>query len=158
MGVKFLLASFLGVFEGTVMVIGLLLQTFVNDFLIRNFSLKVSLLLLPFVLLMFTAAALFSGYYFGYSLPNEYFIWFFLFITLSNLFTKTLREATENPIFKLFFMPLDREIRFDAQAKIEGIFVEMTRAIGGGLILLFGLIVLLMAVNIFYLYYFFQNN
>jgi len=134
------LASFLGVFEGTVMVIGLLLQAFVNDFLIRNFSLKVSLLLLPFVLLMFTAAALFSGYYFGYSLPNDYFIWFFLFITLSNLFTKTLREATENPIFKLFFMPLDRDIRFDAQAKIEGIFVEMTRAVGGGLILLFGLI------------------
>jgi len=134
------LASFLGVFEGTVMVIGLLLQTFVNDFLIKNFSLKVSLLLLPLVLLMFTAAALFSGYYFGFTLPNEYFIWFFLFITLSNLFTKTLREATESPIFKLFFMPLDKHIRFDAQAKIEGIFVEMARAIGGGLILLFGLI------------------
>ncbi len=134
------LASFLGVFEGTVMVIGLLLQTFANDFLIRNFSLKVSLLLLPLVLLMFTAAALFSGYYFGFTLPNEYFIWFFLFITLSNLFTKTLREATESPIFKLFFMPLDKHIRFDAQAKIEGIFVEMARAIGGGLILLFGLI------------------
>lgn len=134
------LASFLGVFEGTIMVISLLLQTFVNEFLIRNFSLRISILLLPVILLTFTAAALFSGYYFGYTLPNEYFIWFFLFITLSNLFTKILREATENPILKLFLMPLYKKIHLDTQAKIEGIFVEATRAIGGGLILLFGLI------------------
>ena len=134
------LASFLGVFEGTVMVISLLLQTFVNDFLIRNFSLKVSILLLPFILLIFTGAALFSGYYFGYTLPNEYFIWFFLFITLSNLFTKILRDATESPILKLFILPLYKQIHLDTQAKIEGILVETTRAIGGGLILLFGLI------------------
>ncbi len=134
------LASFLGVFEGTVMVISLLLQTFVNDFLIRNFSLKVSILLLPFILLVFTGAALFSGYYFGYTLPNEYFIWFFLFITLSNLFTKILRDATESPILKLFILPVYKKIHLDTQAKIEGILVETTRAIGGGLILLFGLI------------------
>lgn len=132
------LASFLAVFEGSVMVIIFLLQSFVNDALIRTFGLKTPILILPFLLLAFTIFAIFSGHIFGYEIASPQFIWFFLFITLSNLFTKTLREATENPIFKLFFMPLDKNIRFDAQARIEGTFLELSRAIGGGLILLFG--------------------
>ncbi len=141
------LASFLGVFEGSVMIIGLFLQTFVNDPLIRNFGLRTPILILPFLLLIFTSLAIFSGHYFGYTLENDQFIWFFLFVVISNLFTKTLREATENPIFKLFFMPLDKRIRFDAQAKIEGIFVEFARATAAGLILLLGFLPTFKLIN-----------
>ncbi len=132
------LASFLGVFEGSVMILGLLIQTFVNERLMSMYGLRTTLLILPLILLVFTGLALFSGHYFGFDVFNSNFIWFFLFISISALFTRTLREATENPVFKLFFMPLDNRIRFDVQAKVEGMVNEFARAMGGAIIFLLG--------------------
>lgn len=132
------LASFLGVFEGFIMVLSLLLQTFVNEKLLSMYGIKTSLLLLPIILFLFTGLALASGYIFGFNVSSPEFIWFFLFIALSKLFVTTLREATENPVFKLFFMPLDSRIRFDIQTKIEGTINEFSRALSGGVILLLG--------------------
>jgi hypothetical protein len=132
------LASFLGVFEGSIMILSLLIQTFVNERILSMYGMKTSMLILPLILAIFTGLALFAGYFFGFSLSSSSFIWFFLFIALSKLFVTTLREATENPVFKLFFMPLDSRIRFDIQTKIEGTINELSRALSGGIILLLG--------------------
>jgi ATP:ADP antiporter, AAA family len=132
------LASFLGVFEGSIMILSLLLQTFVNEKLLSMYGMKITLVILPLILFIFTGLAIFAGSVFGYSISNPEFIWFFLFIALSKLFVTTLREATENPVFKLFFMPLDSRIRFDIQTKIEGTVNEFSRAFTGGVILLLG--------------------
>jgi len=132
------LASFLGVFEGSIMVLSLLIQTFVNKRLLSMYGMKTSLLILPVVLFVFVGLAIFAGSIFGYDVSNPDFIWFFLFIALSKLFVTTLREAIENPVFKLFFMPLDSRIRFDIQTKIEGVINELSRAVVGGIILLLG--------------------
>lgn len=134
------LASFLGVVEGSIMVLSLLIQTFVNDRLISMYGIRSSLLILPIILFGFTGLALTAGYLYGFNVTSPEFIWFFLFISLSKVFITTLREATENPVFKLFFMPLDSRIRFDIQTKIEGTINELSRALSGGLILLLGLI------------------
>jgi AAA family ATP:ADP antiporter len=134
------LASFLGVFEGSIMILSLLIQTFVNERLFSMYGLRTSLLMLPLILFLFTIAAIVAGEYFGFDVSNPNFIWFFLFIALSKMFVTTLREATENPVFKLFFMPLDSRVRFDIQTKIEGTINELSRALSGGLILLFGLL------------------
>jgi ATP/ADP translocase len=133
------LASFLGVFEGSIMILSLLIQTFVNERLLSMYGLKTSLLILPLILFLFTVAAIATGQFFGFDVSSPTFIWFFLFVALSKMFVTTLREATENPVFKLFFMPLDSRIRFDIQTKIEGTINELSRALSGGLILLFGL-------------------
>jgi ATP:ADP antiporter, AAA family len=132
------LASFLGVFEGSIMILSLLIQTFVNEKLLSMYGIKITLVILPLILFIFTGLAIFAGSVFGYSITNPDFIWFFLFIALSKLFVTTLREATENPVFKLFFMPLDSRIRFDIQTKIEGTVNEFSRALTGGVILLLG--------------------
>ncbi len=132
------LASFLGVFEGSIMILSLLIQTFVNERLLSMYGMKTSLIILPLILFIFTGLALFSGYFFGFDVTDTNFIWFFLFVALSKLFVSTLREATENPVFKLFFMPLDSRIRFDIQTKIEGTVNEFSRALNGGIILLLG--------------------
>lgn len=132
------LASFLGVFEGSIMVLGLMIQTFINERLLTMYGMKTSLLILPFILVVFTGLAISAGYLFGFDVANSNFIWFFLFIALSRLFVSTLRDATESPVFKLFFMPLDSRIRFDIQTKIEGTVNELSRFLSGGLILLLG--------------------
>ncbi len=132
------LASFLGVFEGSIMVLSLIIQTFVNERLLSMYGMKTSLLVLPVVLLLFTGLAIFAGHFFGFDVTNPNFLWFFLFVALSKLFVSTLREAMESPVFKLFFMPLDSRIRFDIQTKIEGTINEFSRAFSGGVILLLG--------------------
>lgn len=132
------LASFLGVFEGSIMILSLLIQTFANERILSMYGIRTSLLLLPIILIVFTGLGLTAGYVYGFDVSNPEFIWFFLFIALSKLFVTTLREATENPVFKLFFMPLDSRVRFDIQTKIEGTINEFSRALSGGVILLLG--------------------
>lgn len=134
------LLSFISVIEGSVLVVGLLVQTFVNERLISMYGLRTTLLVLPVILSIFTALALFSGYYFGYDISGTSFIWFFLFITISKLFTSSLRDAMENPVFKLFFMPLEDKVRFDIQTKVEGVVNEFSRLFAGALIFTLGLI------------------
>jgi ATP:ADP antiporter, AAA family len=132
------LASFLGVFEGSIMILSLLMQTLANEKILTMYGIKTSLFLLPVILFIFTILALASAYLFGFDVSSPEFIWFFLFVALSKLFITTLRESTENPVFKLFFMPIDSRIRFDVQIKVEGTVNELSRALAGGLIFLLG--------------------
>lgn len=134
------LVNFISTIEWSILVVGLLIQTFVNEKLISMYGLKTTLLVLPVILSIFTALAIFSGFYFGYIESATNFIWFFLFVTISKLFTSSLRDAMENPVFKLFFMPLDDKVRFDIQTKIEGLVNESSRLIAGALIFLLGLL------------------
>lgn len=133
------LLSFISTIEGSILVLGLLIQTFVNERLISMYGLRTTLLVLPIILTVFTLLALGSGYFFGYDIGSANFIWFFLFITTSKLFTQSLREAMENPTFKLFFMPLDDKVRFDIQTRVEGMVNEFSRLMGGAMIFLLGL-------------------
>ncbi|MEO1054658.1 MAG: HEAT repeat domain-containing protein, partial [Bacteroidota bacterium] len=132
------LRNFLATFNGSILVLGFLLQTFVNDKIIGVYGLKVSLLILPIILVVFTIASAVSGSFFGFSVTDspDTFIWFFLFISLSRLFNYSLRDSLENPTFKLYFMPLDNRVRFDIQTKVEGVINESARLLAGLLILL----------------------
>ncbi|MBL6449993.1 HEAT repeat domain-containing protein [Fulvivirga sp. 29W222] len=130
------LRNFLAIFNGSILILGLLLQTFVNDRIIGEYGLKISLLILPVILALFTIGAIVAGNVFGYTIgAGTAFIWFFLFIALSRLFNFSLRDSLENPTFKLYFMPLDNRIRFDIQAKVEGVVNEASRFIAGVVII-----------------------
>lgn len=132
------LVSFLGIFHGSIMILSLLMQTFVNDKLISMYGLKTALLVLPVVLFLLTIAAIIVGSTIGVIPGTPEFAWFFLFIAISKLFMDSLKEALENPSFKFFFMPLDIRIRFDIQAKVEGVVNESSRFIASAIILVLG--------------------
>lgn len=128
--------NFLAVFNGSILILSFLLQTFVNEKIISNYGLKASLSILPVILIVFTVAAVVSGLLFGYGPEKDTaFIWFFLFIALSRLFNFSLRDSLENPTFKIFFMPLDNRIRFDVQTKVEGLGNETARFMAGAFML-----------------------
>ncbi len=130
------LRNFLAFFTLAVLILGLLMQTFVNDKIISEYGLKVTLTILPVILLVFTVGAIVAGTVFGYQASGEAsFIWFFLLIAVSRLFNFSLRDSLENPTFKLYFMPLDNRIRFNIQTKVEGVVNESARLLAGGLIL-----------------------
>ena len=127
------LRNFLATFHLGYLILSFIMQTFVNDKIIGVYGLKVALFILPVIVGFFTICAIVAGTIFGYSpidAPTT-FIWFFLFIAITRLFNYSIRDALENPTFKLFFMPLDASKRFDAQTKVEGVVNETSRLFAG---------------------------
>jgi ATP:ADP antiporter, AAA family len=136
------LANFLAYFNGSIYLVSLLMQTFVNDRVLSNYGLRVSLFILPIVLVIFAVASIVSGLAIG-TTPEAnpaLFVFFFLFIALTRWFNWMLRDSLETPVFKLFFIPIDLKFRFGIQSKVEGVINESGRFLAGGII--FGLSVL----------------
>ena len=131
------LRNFFAIFHGSILVLGLLLQTFINEKIISEYGMKISLMIQPIILAVFTIAVIAVSRFFGIvnAENSETFIYFFLFIALSRLFNFSLRDSLENPVFKLYFMPLDNSERFDIQTKVEGVVNETARFVAGLLIL-----------------------
>ena len=145
------LLKFIAFFSGTILIFSFLFQTFLNDRIIANYGLKISLLILPVVLSVFVVATIFVGLLIGFQPSSQEFIWFFLFVALSKLFVSFLRDAMENPAFKLYFMPLDSTIRFDIQTKVEGVVNEFAKAVAGGVILALGVFAYFNSLNYYYI-------
>jgi AAA family ATP:ADP antiporter len=133
------LRNFFAIFNGSILILGLILQTFVNEKIISEYGLKVSLMIQPIILAIFTFCVIAVGKTFGYNImeAGDNFLFFFLFVALSRLFNFSLRDSLENPVFKLYFMPLDNSERFDIQTKVEGVVNETARFLAG--LLIFGL-------------------
>lgn len=127
------LSDFLSFFSGIVMVMSFFIQSFVNDFIIGRFGLKVALMVMPLILILFTVGSLISGHIYGYEVKTDEFILFFMFIVGAKAFTSSLKDALENPAFKLFFLPLDVKIRFDIQTRIEGVVNEFATLVAGAM-------------------------
>lgn len=128
------LAQFLGVFMGTLMVITLLIKAFVYSKLMKTYGLKVALLISPAILGIFTLIALAIGNFYGYAAGTAGFTLFFLLIVSSKLFTKSLKDAIENPSSKVLYQTLDENIRYDVQARIDGTVNELA-AFSSGLLM-----------------------
>ncbi|HMX01816.1 MAG TPA: HEAT repeat domain-containing protein [Cyclobacteriaceae bacterium] len=127
------LTNFNAFFMGAVYVLSLVMQTFINNRIIGTYGLRISLLILPFVLAVFSVGGIITGFAFGFdkAASPAGFIYFFLFVAMSRLFNWTLRDSLENPVFKLFFIPLDGRLRFNIQARVEGVVNESARFVGG---------------------------
>ncbi|MGK7389456.1 MAG: Npt1/Npt2 family nucleotide transporter [Candidatus Cyclobacteriaceae bacterium M2_1C_046] len=130
------LPTFLSLFEATVVIFSFLFQTFITDKVITLYGLKVSLLINPILVGMLTAAAFLTGSFFGYTTASGAMIFFFMAIAMSKLFVSSLKDALDGPAFKLYFLPIDKRIRFDVQTKIEGVVTALASLIAGGLIIL----------------------
>ncbi|MEP0114356.1 HEAT repeat domain-containing protein [Reichenbachiella sp.] len=127
------LRTFLSFTNGTVMVLSFIIQSFINDIIIGKYGLRVSLMVMPLILALFTLGAIFSGHLFVYDIKTDDFLFFFIFLVVGKVFTSSLKDALENPAFKLFFLPFDVKIRFDIQSRIEGVVNEIAVLAAGAL-------------------------
>lgn len=132
------LPIFLSLFEATVVVFGFIFGLFVTDRVQEDYGLRVSLIINPLLLLIFTGAAAGLGLLFGYTDPetNTNVVFFFIAVAMSKLFVNSLRDALDTPVFKFYYVPIDKSIKLDAQTKLEGIVTATATAIAGGLIVL----------------------
>ncbi|MCK9206209.1 MAG: hypothetical protein M0P66_03780, partial [Salinivirgaceae bacterium] len=141
------LAKYLGFFTGSMMIFTFIIKTFVYSKLMKTYGLKISLLLSSLLLIVFTGIAILIGFISGYELEATGFIYFFLFISLSKLFNKTLKDALEVPSFKLLYQSLKKSIRFDVQAKIDGTINEIAALISGILLSTLGLLAFIKLIH-----------
>ena len=128
------LTSFLGAFFGTMMIFTVVIKSTLYGWLMKNYGLRVTLLISPVLLLILTVIAAVVGGFFGYTAEAASFTLFFLVISLSKLFNKSLKDAIESPSMKILYQSLDSDERFDIQAKIDGVVNEFT-AFSAGLIM-----------------------
>jgi len=128
------LAEFLGAFTGSLLLFTFLFKTFLYSKLMKTYGLKVSILISSFLLGIFTLIAVFVGSVFGYTAASGSFVFFFLVISLSRLFSKALKDAVEVPSFKILYQSLKEDIRHDVQAYVDGTINEIA-ALSAGLIL-----------------------
>lgn len=134
------LTGFLGAFFGTMMIATVIIKSTLYGWLMKNYGLRVTLLISPALLLILTVIASLVGGIFGYAAEATSFTFFFLVIALSKLFNKSLKDAIESPSMKILYQSLDARERFDVQARIDGIVNEITAFSAGlfmaGLLLL----------------------
>lgn len=141
------LAKYLAFFTGSMMAFTFIIKTFVYSKLMKTYGLKVSLILSPLLLALFTGIAIVVGWISGFENGSPGFIYFFLFISLSKLFNKTLKDALEVPSFKLLYQSLKKTIRFDVQAKIDGTINEMAALTSGILLSVLGLLTFIKLIH-----------
>jgi ATP:ADP antiporter, AAA family len=133
------LPYFLSYFEATVVIFSFLFTTFATDRINQDYGLRVSLIINPLLLIIFTVAALGLGWFFGYDVTTgekSTIVFFFIAVAMSKLFINSLREALDSPTFKFYYVPIDKSINIDAQTKIEGFVTALASALAGGLIVL----------------------
>lgn len=130
------LAIFLTYFNGAVIIFSFLFQTFATDKIIALYGLRVSLLINPIITIAITVVACLAGASLGYTPDNPTFIAFFVMIAVSRLLVSSLKDALDEPAFKLYFLPLDESIRLDVQTKIQGVINALAGLIAGAIILL----------------------
>jgi hypothetical protein len=130
------LATFISYFEMTIVIFGFLFETLAADWLLREYGMRISLLVNPLLILGFTAIALVLGVSFGYLPEDKFFLAFFIAIAMSKLFISSLRGALDQPTFKLYLLPIEGSIRIDVQTKIEGLVTALAMLLAGGLIIL----------------------
>ncbi|MFK7954117.1 MAG: cyclic nucleotide-binding domain-containing protein [Ekhidna sp.] len=144
------LTNFLSFFSGTVIIVSFLIQSFINDIIIGKFGLKIALMTMPLILGLFTIGAIIAGHFFEYEVKNNDYILFFVLVAVGKLFTASLKDALENPAFKLFFLPLDIKIRFDIQTRIEGVVNEIAVFVAGAFQMALGLLVFFKLIHYSY--------
>jgi AAA family ATP:ADP antiporter len=130
--------TFLSLFEALIVIFGFLFTTFITDRIMQDYGLRVALLINPLLLLMFTGGAALLGSTFGYinDGTTETAIYFFIMIAMSKLFVNSLKGGLDDPTFKLYYIPMDKAHKLDAQTKIEGMITSLASVVGGGAIVL----------------------
>jgi AAA family ATP:ADP antiporter len=147
------LNDFLSFFNGTIIIMSFLIQSFINDIIIGKFGLRIALMTMPVILILFTVGSILTGHIYGYEVMTEggEFLLFFMFAVSAKAFTYSLRDALESPAFKLFFLPFNIKIRFDIQTRIEGVVNELATLLAGAAQMALGVLVFFKLIHYSYL-------
>ncbi len=119
------LVEFLGFFLGIGVMLAWILKRFLFHWIKSKFGIRMTLLLLPVVLLLLTIPASLLGEGYGYGGGMQMFAYFFLLVVLSNLFSRSMKESMEHPSMNLIYQSLNTRERLNIQSGIDGVFSQI---------------------------------
>ncbi len=119
------LIEFLGLFFGIAVLLAWLMKRFLFNWIKSKFGIKMTLLLMPVLLLLLTIPAAIFGESYGYGGEIQLFAYFFLLVVLSNLFSRSMKESLEHPSMNLIYQSLNKRERENIQSGIEGVFSQI---------------------------------
>lgn len=125
------MASFLGLFEGSMMVFTLLIKTFIFSYLIKNHGLKLTLIVGPVLIGIFVVVAVVIGSIMGFQPESGGFMIFFLLLAVGRLFSKAMKDSLETPAFKVLYQTISEKVRYSVQSAIDGTINEIAALISG---------------------------
>jgi ATP:ADP antiporter, AAA family len=144
------LVEFLGLFFGIAVMLAWIMKRFLFHWIKSKFGIRMTLLIIPVVLLLLTIPASIFGESYGYGGGNQLFAYFFMLIVLSNLFSRSMKESMELPSMNLIYQSLNPRERENVQSGIEGVFSQIG-VFSAGLFL--SLFVMLRFVELFHVTY-----
>jgi ATP:ADP antiporter, AAA family len=129
------LAIFISYFEMSIVIFALLFDLFAVDRIIKEYGMRVSLLINPLLIGFFIAAGVIIGIAFNASTKeSSFFIGYFIIVAISKLFIKSIKETMDETSFKLYLIPIESDVRIDINTKIQGTVTAFASLISGGLI------------------------
>jgi ATP:ADP antiporter, AAA family len=128
------IAKFISYFEMTIVIFAFLFDQLAQDRIIKEYGMRISLLINPLLIGLFMICAFSIGSVFGYSKESNLFTLFFIIIAVSKLFLRSLKDTIDETCFKLYLLPIETNIRIDVQTKITGTVTAFASLIAGALI------------------------
>ena len=129
------MARFLGIFTGSVMLMTLLGKFVLFSYLLKNYGLKICLIISPVLLIFFSSIAVAFGLAMGYTRETASgFMIFFILLALIRFLSRSLDDSIESPTFRVLYQTIDEKLRFGVQSVIDSA-VKEAGAFLAGLIL-----------------------
>jgi ATP/ADP translocase len=119
------LVEFLGFYLGISVVVAWILKRFLFHWIKSKFGIRTTLLVLPVILFLLTIPAAIFCEGFGYGRGTPVFVYFFLLVVLSYLFSRSFKDSMEAPSMKLIYQSLNPRERENIQSGIEGVFSQL---------------------------------
>ncbi len=129
------MARFLGIFTGSMMIFTLLVKLLVFSYLIRNYGLRICLVISPVLIAVFIVIAIGIGLSMGYT-PGYVsgFLIFFMLLALIRFLSKSFKDSIESPSLKVIYQAIDEKLRYKVQSVMDGTVNEIA-VLSSGLIL-----------------------
>jgi len=126
------MARFLRIFTGSIMILTLLGKLLLFSYLLKNYGLRICLIISPVLLATFTAIAVAFGMIMGYTMETASgFIIFFILLGLIRVLSKSMEESIESPSYKLLYQTIDEKLRFGVQSVMDSSIKEAAAFLAG---------------------------
>jgi len=126
------MASFLGLFTGSTLILILVLKRFGFEYFLNKYGMRTCILISPAIIAVLIAIAAAIGLLSGINPAiTSGFVLFFMFLSVSRLLSRSLREAVESPSLNIICYSLEQNLRPRLITIIESSFNEIMVILSG---------------------------
>jgi AAA family ATP:ADP antiporter len=119
------LVSFLGFFLGAIIMISWIMKRFLFGWVKKRFSLGVTLLMSPVILLLLSMTSVIMGDFYDIGAETSLFTYFFLFVALTRFVGGAWKGSMEEASMNVIYQSLDPREKHNIKSGIEGMLSQI---------------------------------